>query len=69
MTSTEIKGRGNLRWVAPEVFDGGERTPASDVWSVAMVMYEVGSAISRLVCMAHIESAGIERKAALRRSE
>ena len=34
---------GNNRWSAPEVMNGGETNKETDIFSLAMVMIEVGS--------------------------
>ncbi len=37
---TKSTSSGNVRWLAPEYLLGGEYTPACDVFSFAMVMWE-----------------------------
>jgi len=40
-TSHSLHGHGSRRWSAPELFDGGSKTKASDVYAVALVISEV----------------------------
>jgi len=41
VTSSTLKGVGSVRWTAPELLNGSTKTMASDVYAVAMVIYEV----------------------------
>jgi len=44
-TSFAMSGHGTIQWTAPELFNGETKTKASDVYAVALVIYEVRSCL------------------------
>lgn len=40
-TSATRRGKGTLRWMAPELLDGAAKSFASDVYGFGMTVYEV----------------------------
>jgi serine/threonine protein kinase len=41
VTSTEVRGAGSTRWMAPELFMDAPKTFASDVYAYGMTIVEV----------------------------